>query len=696
MKAQDLYLTQLLQGAKQFIVPIFQRTYGWGTQHCEQLFTDILQVGSNDNQEAHFLGSVVYVADEDASASIPRWQVIDGQQRLTTLTLFLLAFCKEIDKRPETVADVSVEEIEDYYLKNRYGKEDLRYKMFLTQRDRKSLISLLEGRNLDGQVSESIKENYEYFCERLSDIDLNQAYTGFKKLMIVDVSLTRNQDDPQVIFESLNSTGMDLSQADLIRNFVLMRQSPDDQTRLFQEIWYPMEKQFSNLFGAEFDRFVRDYLTLRTKPPRPIRMGDVYYEFKRFFQERISHGESIDNILHDLGRLAKYYTRFALVKEDDADLKESFSYLRQLIEVASPLVMRLYEFYVAGNLNKADFNEAVKLTESYVFRRSVCDMQTRSLGQIFSTITYAIQEQNPLESLKVIFARFGKNRRFPTDYEFRESLLTRDIYGMRNCRFLLDRLENDSKEKIDTSGFTIEHVLPQNPILSPEWQAVLGDTWQSVHETYLHRLGNLTLTGYNERYSDAPFSKKKEMSGGFNESPLRLNKFLREQTTWNQNLIEERGCKLAEQALKLWGPLQIDDLIVKQYRLEERKSKASHLSLEDVEGLSGSVKELFEVLHERISALGEDVVKILAKKNVTYHVYEYFVQIIPRANRLTVVLNLDFEEVSDQSSFCRDASRRSFIMYASVKGGVYFQVWSDDDIERAMPYIRQAYEKASG
>lgn len=697
MKAQDQYLTQLLQGAKQFIVPIFQRTYNWGTQHCEQLLKDILRVGGDTNQGVHFIGSLVYVADDDHNAAIPRWQVIDGQQRITTITLLLLAFCKALEKRPDAVSEVSVEEIEDYYLKNRYGKDEKRYKILLTQRDRDTLIKLLDRKGWNGNASESIVENYEYFCQKLEENNLSQIYAGFKKLMIVDVSLNRGQDDPQMIFESLNSTGLGLSQADLIRNFVLMRQSPDEQSCLYQEIWHPMERRFGSAFDVEFDRFVRDYLTFRTKPTRPIRVGDVYNEYKSFFHERRSIGETVENILKDLSRFAEYYARYALGKEPDDKLKEAFIDLRQLIEVASPFVMRLYELHSDETLSKGDFIKAIRLAESYVFRRSVCDMQTRNLGQIFAIVTYSIKEEAPLESVKVAFDRFGKNRRYPSDLEFRESLLTRDIYSMRNCRFLLEQLESRaSHEKIDTRPFSIEHVMPQNPNLSKEWQEVLGTEWKRIQETYLHRLGNLTLTGYNERYSDAHFLKKKTMEGGFDESPLRLNKFLREQTTWNEELIKLRGEILANKAVDLWGPLEIDPAIVQKYELEEIKEKASSLTMSDVKGLEGDVRDLFDTLREQIKAMGEDVTEILSKKNVTYHVYEYFAQVIPRVNRLVVILNLDFEEVVDESSFCKDASHHVFFTYATVKGGVFLVIHTAEDIDRAMPYILQAYEKASG
>ena len=696
MKAQDLALNRLLEGKKQFVVPIFQRTYSWGTQHCEQLLKDILRIGQDEHQKAHFLGSVVYVADPDQSADIPRWQIIDGQQRLTTVLLLLVVLCEGLKRDPDAVLDVTVEAIEDYYLKNRYGKDELRYKLLLTQKDRDALIKLFDGQHLDGDGPENIVENLEFFRNQLQKKDLKIVYKGFKKLKIVDVALTRGQDDPQMIFESLNSTGLDLTQADLIRNFVLMRQPPDQQAELYKTIWYPMESLFGNRFGTDFDKFVRAYLTLRTQPSRPIRADAVYQEYKNYFFLLTQEGKNVDEILGDLGQLAKYFTRCLMGKETDIELKEAFSDLSSLVEVAAPLMLCLYELYEKGILEKGDFVQLIRLSENYVFRRMVCEMQTRDLGRIFSSLTFRISEKAPAESLKVGFARMGKRRRFPSDHEFHESLMKRDIYGLRSCRFLLDRLENDSKEKIDTSSFTIEHVMPQNPKLLPVWREALGSDWKNVQETWVHRLGNLTLSGYNEKYSDTSFQEKKTMKNGFKDSPLRLNKFIGEQDSWNETLIEQRGESMADHAVRIWGGLSIDRKVVQRYALEEMKERASQGKLESViEKMATVVAPLYENLRKRLLGLGDDVTEILDLKNVTYHVYEYFVQIIPRVDRLTLVLNLEFEETEDDTGFCKNAANRSFFINATVRGGVYIQIYSVSDIDMAMTYLRNAYEKAS-
>ncbi len=550
MKAEDTLVTNLLEGAKQFIVPIFQRDYSWGTKHCQQLWKDVIRVGSDPKVKGHFLGSVVYVAAEDNTATITRWLLIDGQQRMTTLTLLLIALRDQMNQAKRNGDDgeeeSTPEELDDYYLRNRHGKGDRRHKLHLRRADHDTLIALLDGKDIPDAASERVKENFLFLRDLVAQADVQTVYAGIKKLVVVDVSLTRGQDDPQMIFESLNSTGVDLTQADLIRNFVLMRLDESSQTQLYEEHWQPIEQAFGRRYRTECDKFVKDFLTLKMRPGTPLKAADIYHEFRSYFS-RIVEKRGVDGILSDLRRFGTYYTAFSLGQEKQPALKEAFARLRSLVEVASPVVLTLYDYHDrAKTLSADEFVEAIELLESFVFRRSVCDMQTRSLGQIFASLAYRITENQPLLSLKVALYRQGKKRRFPTDTEFREALETRDIYDMRTCFYLLDRLENFSKERIDTSSFSIEHVMPQNEDLRTEWRTMLGSDWKTVQETWLHRLGNLTLTGYNSTYSDRPFTEKKTIAGGFNDSPLRLNKFIREQSTWDATTIEQRGKQLAD------------------------------------------------------------------------------------------------------------------------------------------------------
>lgn len=698
MKAEDTLVTSLLEGAKQFIVPIFQRDYSWGTKHCQQLWKDVIRVGSDPKIKGHFLGSVVYVAAEDNSAAITRWLLIDGQQRMTTLTLLLIALrdrIKELQDAGEDLGEVSTpEELDDYYLRNRHGKGDRRHKLHLRRADHNTLIAQLDGKGIPDAASERVKENFSFLRDLVSKADVQIVYAGIKKLVVVDVCLTRGQDDPQMIFESLNSTGVDLTQADLIRNFVLMRLDETSQTQLYEEYWQPIEQAFGRRYRTEFDKFVKDFLTLQLRPGTPLKAAEIYHEFRSFFLRTVDK-RGVDGILSDLRRFGTYYTAFSLGQEKQPVLKEAFSRLRSLIEVASPVVLTLYDYHDrAKTLSADEFVEAIELLGSFVFRRSVCDMQTRSLGQIFSSLAYRITESQPLLSLKVALYRQGKKRRFPTDAEFREALETRDVYDMRTCFYLLDRLENFSKERIDTSLFTIEHVMPQNEDLRPEWRTMLGNDWQVVQETWLHRLGNLTLTGYNSTYSDRPFAEKQKIAGGFSDSPLRLNKFIREQSEWTATTIEQRGKQLAEKSLGVWRPLVVDPLAVKQRELEEYKALAANFKIENVE-FDVVAKQLFDAIQPQIQALGSDVVELPNDRSVIYRVFDFFVEIIPRKQRLTLLLNLDFAECEDSSDKSEDATQYAFIIGAMESGGVIYTLESLNDIPAAINVVRQAYERVT-
>jgi uncharacterized protein with ParB-like and HNH nuclease domain/predicted transport protein len=697
MKAEDIHIKDLLEGAKQFIVPIFQRDYSWGTKHCLQLWNDILRVGKDSKAKGHFLGSIVYVAAEDINASITRWLLIDGQQRITTLMLLLAALRNQLKvsaKNNDDDRNPTPEEIDDYFLRNRHGKGERRHKLRLRRVDQETLVTLLDGKDLPKNVSEQIQENYEFFVERLSEADLGTVYSGILKLVVVDVSLTRGQDDPQMIFESLNSTGLDLTQADLIRNFVLMRQDDAAQIRLYEEYWHPIEMAFGRRYRSDFDKFVRDYLTLQLKPSKQLKADDIYQHFRSFFNEA-SQTKTVEIILAELKRFGGYYVAYSLGQEKETKLKEPFRRLRQLVEVASPMMLKLYDCYDRHKtLLRDGFVESAESLESYVFRRSVCDMQTRNLGQIFSSLAYRINEQDPLTSLKVSLHRYGKNRRFPGDTEFKQALETRDVYDMRNCHYLLDRLENDSKEKIDTAKFTIEHILPQNEKLRPEWQKMLGPNWKDIQQTWVHRLGNVTLTGYNSEYSDRSFADKKKIKGGFNDSPLRLNKQVSKAKVWNEKEIETRGKTLAAKAPKIWKSLVVDAAAVKAAELEELKSRSARYSVDKLV-MEKKVRELFDELRTNILALGKDVMELCNERSVTYRAVDYFVEMIPRKHRLTLLLNLDFEDCDDPSGRTRDATENEFIMYASEEGGVLFLVNNKNQIADAMHLVRQAYERIS-
>jgi predicted transport protein len=692
MQAVDISFLQLLEGQKQFLVPIFQRDYSWGIGHCAQLWNDILRIGAEEGTRKHFVGSIVYIAAEENDAAIGRWLVIDGQQRLTTMTLLLAALRDTLPEEGDAI--VTSPQIDDTYLRNPYGKGELRHKLQLRRADQDALGALLGKKELSAHASERITENYDFFVTQISDADPSIVFRGIQKLVAVSVSLVRGHDDPQMIFESLNSTGLGLASADLIRNFVLMRQEEKVQTQLYEDQWRPIEVAFGTRYRADFDKFVLYYLTLELEPSKQLRTAETYESFRNYFHQVGGEAHAAE-ILARLRRFSSYYVSFMLGQETNPELHTVFQRLRSLVEVATPVIMRLYDCYQSANtLTHAEFIEAVSLMESYIFRRSVLDLETRSLGRIFATLAFELDNEHPLESLKVALFRQSKKRRFPADMEFQTALETRNIYEMRICKYLLDRIQNESKEKVNTETLSIEHVLPQNDELNSEWRAMLGGKWRAIQEEWLHRLGNLTLTGYNSEYGDKPFDEKKTMSGGFNDSPLRLNKFIREQKQWTAAEIEKRGSDLAGQALSIWRPLIVAPASVRAAELKEFKATAASRSIADVE-FHPEAQALFELLRPSVQSLSPEVIEICRPKSITYRVYDFFVEVIPRKRRLDLMLNIDFEDCDDPSQTAQDKTDWEFIVNAAENGGTLFSLRHEDQIPAALHLIKQAYQRVT-
>lgn len=553
MKAEALSLLRFLKRSPQLEIPIYQRTYSWSIGHCEQLWNDILRIGSSAKVSAHFIGSIVYVESDLSSVSTPSaLLVIDGQQRVTTVSILLEALARAVgSEEPED--GFSARKIRNHYLLDPEESDERRFKLILTQNDKTTLLALLGQQPIPDAPSVRVMENFQHFTHRIGELN-GQHQTlcrGIAKLMVVEVALQREQDNPQLIFESMNSTGLALSQADLIRNFVLMGQEKSEQTRLYKTYWRPMEERFGQeAYEAAFDSFMRHYLTLKTR--RIPNIGFVYREFKAYLA---GQDLSVEAVLADLHTHAGYYAAMALGHEKDASLAAAFGdLLRELtVDVSHPLLLELYHDYKQACLSKEDFIAAVRLITTYVFRRAVCGVPTNTLNTTFASFGQTLDKTRYLDSIKARFISRSGRTRFPDDADFSHALKNNPLYRSRVLKFLLRHLENEGrKELVSVADYTIEHILPQNKDLSDAWQNDLGDKWQDVQANWLHTLGNLTLTGYNSEYSDRPFLEKRDMKGGFAESPLRVNDGLRNLASWNEQSIKNRGDYLAERAVTLW------------------------------------------------------------------------------------------------------------------------------------------------
>ena len=687
MKANEINLLKFLNGPKQFIIPIYQRTYSWRIEECEQLWRDVLKTATDQKVTGHFLGSIVYVEKGLYQvSSVPQLLVIDGQQRLTTMSLLLRAISNTLTDN-ENGVDVSKKKIENYYLFNGEEKHEMRYKLILTQNDRDTLTNTLDGRELPNPSSRRITENYEFFVNKIreSKIDPKILYQGIAKLIIVDISLNREYDNPQLIFESMNSTGLELTQADLIRNYVLMGLDREEQEELYNEYWHKIELSFGqNEYVTIFDKFMRDYLTIKLGEIPKI--NRVYIEFKNYVYDKKITAK---DIVPDIYKYSKYFVKIALEKEDDENIRLVISNINRLkVDVAYPFLLELFEDYSNDKLTKDELLEILKLIESYVFRRAICGVPTNSMNKTFARLSRELDKQNYLESFKAIMVLKDSYRRFPNNAEFKQAFKIKDVYNFRSRDYLLDKLENyDRKEKVLIEDYTIEHIMPQT--LSETWKTDLGSNHDDIYGHYLHTIGNITLTGYNPEMSNHPFKEKRDMEGGFKDSPIRLNRTLATLEKWSESEIQNRAEELAALALEIWVYPKMEQSVLEKYRKETKKKEHKTYSLEDHTHLKGETRELFEHLRKRILNLDSSVTEDVLKLYIAYKTTKNFVDIIPQKNRLRLVLNMEFDEITDPKGFCRDITGKG----KWGNGDIEVDFDSMEQLDYIMSLVKQSFEK---
>ena len=696
MKATEANFLAFLKKSPQFVIPIYQRTYSWTERECHQLWEDILRTGSDDAIPAHFTGSIVYIEkglyQVSSQSSL---LVIDGQQRLTTVMLILEALARRVD-HTEPVDGFSARKLRSYYLLNPLEEGERGFKLLLTQTDKWSLLALMQQKPQPAEPSLRLMKNFALFEERVQGLratDLTRLCKGLAKLMIVDIALSREQDNPQLIFESMNSTGRELSQADLIRNFILMGLDTAQQTRLYQEHWRPMEIAFGQeAYGTHFDSFMRHYLTLKTGEIPNVRA--VYEAFKGHVRSTKVAEAGVDTLVADIHTYAGYYCAMALRKEPDEDLASAFRDLRELkVDVAFPFLLELYDDYAQDWLPTEDFVQAVRLVEAYVFRRAVCAIPTNSLNKTFATFGRALKKDRYIESIQAHLLTLPSYRRFPRDEEFTRELSVRDLYNFPRRGYWLRRLENhERKERVPVDEYTIEHILPQNENLSASWRQALGSEWQQVQESWLHTLGNLTLTGYNAEYSDRPFTEKRDMQGGFKESPLRLNEGLGTLDTWNQGTIRQRAKRLATQATQVWVLAALPAEVLATYRAKTEPTVG--YTLDDHPNLApdSPIGTVFEEFRKAVLALDPCISEDILKLYVAYKAETNFVDVVPQKSRLRLSLNLQFHELSDPRGLAKDVTNLGRWGNGDAEVGLS----KTEELPYVMGLVRQAFEKQMG
>ncbi|GAA8888124.1 DUF262 and DUF1524 domain-containing protein [Helicobacter pylori] len=674
----------------QLVIPIYQRLYSWEKEQCKELWDDIIKIGGNDKMNGHFIGCILYVLD-GITHSDNALLIIDGQQRLTTITLLLIALRNHLSDEVKILGKFSRKEIESYLINNNKDG-DKKFRLILSESDKDTLLSLIDkNKRKPSEPSLKIVENLKLFEEwiRKNTDKLETIFKGLEKLMIVWIALKKEKDNPQLIFESMNSKGIELTQTDLIRNYIVMETEDEKQEDFYNQYWRAMEEDFKQNEKL-FDRFVKHYLTIKIgKTPNEKRVHEAFKDYRQ------KKGIEIEDLLKDLQKYCGYFCQIAFKKEADKDLNKALSFLVDLeMDVVYPLLLELYSDYKDGVLSKQDFIPIIDLTESYICRRAVCGLGTNSLNKVFPFVTKKINKNKDqyLESIKVHFGYLTEKQRFPNNDEFKEHFITIDFYHFQKREYFLERLENfERKERVYAHEYTTEHIMPQT--LEEEWERDLGENFQAIHDKYLHTIGNLTLTGYNKEYNNKPFKEKRDMEKGFKQSPLRLNQGLRDLEVFGEEQIKKRANDLADWALKIWTYPKLDTETLEKYKQKGKREKKAY-DLSSYKFGSHS-RELFDILSKEIKALDERITEKFNQEYISYMFDKNFVDIVVQEKGLKLYLKMELNELQDEIKEklkIRDVSN----IGRPCVGNMEVELETKENIPYCLGLIKQALEKQMG
>ncbi|NTY00457.1 DUF262 domain-containing protein [Deinococcus sp. JMULE3] len=635
MEARPRVLTELLNGNQQFEIPLYQRRYSWRDEERSQFWKDILRASTLTGNRFHFLGPVVFTKPESGMGGVvlTRARLIDGQQRLTTLTLLMKAVAEQLKDDviqlpvagSKDMQAVDASAITEDYLINKRLTGDSRYKLLPTLADRDTLKHILTGEPLPERHSADLLSGIQFFRDRLLDpgVTVEQVLKGLNRLEVVEVMLNDGRDDPQLIFESLNSTGKDLTPADLIRNNVLMGLKAEAQDELTRTYWLPIEALFEDDSAEVFNRFMRDYLTVRMR--ELVDKNGVYEAFKAYRETR--GDEPVHALVADILDMAKLYAamlhpervtgqpRLRLALQDLLGVR---------VRVTSPFVLELLEDHAKGRVDTEDLIAALRVIESLLVRRAVSEFRSAPLNKLFASAgNDLVRDQGSAtykRSVERALMKFQDRNRdaFPPDEVFYDKLRTVDLYNSDVCRHILVRLErrNNPSELVATDGLTIEHIMPKNPDPRQPWRDALGPDWPQVQERLKHTLGNLTLTGYNSELGDRSFEEKKTLPikagdtadsvvpKGYKYSNIAMTRELAEEPVWNAQTIQHRADKLAQAALTLWPLPKFTDEELAELRGKKRlKPDIKRKAWDRLKALPAPLLNVVESLDERLMKL---------------------------------------------------------------------------------------------
>ena len=633
MKGTECKFVKYMEGAdKRFVIPVYQRNYDWKTENCKQLYDDLVKI-IKEHRKSHFFGSLVSVYNPDGHNE--EFLIIDGQQRLTTVSLLFLAMYNLIDKGIIVSETANLKQrIFEEYLVDKWKPEDTRIKLKPVKNDQKAFGKLFSD-PIEHIRESNLTVNYDYFYHRIQkqEITIDQLYDAICCLEIINIRLDRD-DNPQLIFESLNSTGLDLSEGDKIRNFILMGLPPKEQEDYYEKYWNKIEV----CTKYDVSAFIRDYLSVKQQViPQQKK---IYINFKEFVEIGKIETESL---LVEMLAYAKRYQILLDGKSGSAVLDTCIDRLNRLeTTVTRPYFLEVLRLYSENKLTLAQVTEIFLTTENYLFRRTMCDLPTNALNKIFLMLHREIvrcdgTEDNYVEKLKYALLSKKERARFPDDEEFKAAFAERSVYLMnsKNKIYILERFENfgtsedkDVYRHCDDGTYSIEHIMPQH--LTPVWQKELGDDYEQIHELWLHRMANLTLTAYNSKYSNSSFTEKKTMQNGFDDSGIRMNTWIAKKDKWTLKEIEKRNEHLMGRALTIWArpttAFQPEEKQLDSYTLEDDEMLSGRLiarfSYKNTEQPVKSWAEMYQKVLKILYAEDKTIITKLAvssEDNIALH-----------------------------------------------------------------------------
>lgn len=555
MQAKENKIVELLSTSNtQFSIPVYQRNYNWEEKQCATLLKDILVAAENREIPSHFIGSIVYLHEGVYSLGKKEFSIIDGQQRLTTIVLLLIAlYHKSHEYKINRIRDM----IYERYLTDKYMDDINKIKLIPAGLNLSILKKILKNdiNSIDVSYKDSnMIKNYYFFLNEIKSIEsIEKIIGGIEKLIYVDIALEKGKDDPQRIFESLNSTGLDLSQGDLIRNFILMDLDRENQTRIYEEFWIPIENNtktiINNKTKIQISEFMRDYLTLKlSKIPN---QNKVFEEFKNNY-EYISK-EKLEIELKNIRDYSHIYNNILNPNnEENLNISTHLQYIKSLdYKVVNPFLMGVYNDYRDDVISEVDFIKIMELLQSYLWRRYICGEPTNALNKIFMNLYTKIDRNIYFNSLE----NYLLKQNFPSNKTLKDELKIKPVYKDREkLMYVFERIENEShNEKVDFNidNITIEHIFPQKP--NKDWKSKFSDAEYEKMMSLKNTISNLTLTGSNSNLGNKSFDEKRDMKNvGYKDSKLFLNKWIGQQNEWNINKLDERFNELFKHIINIW------------------------------------------------------------------------------------------------------------------------------------------------